>query len=324
MEVNIANHQELDSNEFRFNGKGSQLLGIMLLNTLLSIITFGVYYPWARVNRLKFFWENASLNSSPFVFHGTGKELFKGFIKVLTFIGVFYSMLLYSKLSGNLSLYFISLLAFLIALIFIIPLAIHGAMRYRLSRTSWRGIHFGYRGSRAQLVTDFFIGSIFTIITFGIYNSWFVNGLRTYIISNIRFGNLRFGYDGSGTELFAIKLKSFIFSIFTFGLYYFWYLEEWTNYYMNHCYIEQNGKNYYFTGRLRGSGYFMLIVGNLILSIITLGLATPWVIVRTTHFIIRNMEIPAGVNFNHIAQSEDEFKDAVGDNLIDFFDLGIV
>lgn len=93
---------------------------------------------------------------------------------------------------------------------------------------------------------------------------------------------------------------------------------------MNHCYIEQNGERYYFAGRLTGSGYFMLIIGNLILSIITLGLATPWVIVRITHFIIRNMEIPADVNFNNIAQTEDEFKDAAGDDLIDFFDLGIV
>jgi uncharacterized membrane protein YjgN (DUF898 family) len=324
MQVDMTNHQEVDSNEFRFNGKGSQLLGIMLLNTLLSIITFGIYYPWARVNRLKFFWENAELNGSPFVFHGTGKELFKGFIKVLLFIGIFYGLLLYGKLSGNLGLYFITLLAFLIALVFIIPLAIHGAMRYRLSRTSWRGIHFGYRGSRVQLITDFFIGCILTVITFGIYNSWFVNRLRTYIIGNIRFGNLRFGYDGSGTELFAIKLKSFIFSIFTFGIYYFWYLEQWTNYYINHCYIEQNGQRYYFAGRLKGSGYFMLIISNLLMSIFTLGLATPWVIIRTTHFIIRNMEIPADINFNNIAQTEDEFKDAAGDDLIDFFDLGIV
>lgn len=324
--MNPANttNPEAGNNEFSFNGKGSQLLGIMLLNTLLSIITFGIYYPWARVNRLKFFWENAELNGSPFVFHGTGKELFRGFIKVLLFIGLFYGLLFYGKLSGNLTLYFISLLAFLIALIFITPLAIHGAMRYRLSRTSWRGIHFGYRGSRVQLITDFFIGSMLTLITLGIYNSWFTNSLRTYVISNIRFGSLRFGYDGSGTELFAIKLKSAIFSVFTFGIYYFWYLEEWTNYYINHCYVEQNGQRYYFTGQLTGSGYFMLIFINLLLGIFTLGLATPWVIIRTTHFIIRNLQIPAEVDFNLITQTEDEFKDAAGDDLIDYFDLGII
>jgi hypothetical protein len=36
------------------------------------------------------------------------------------------------------------------------------------------------------------------------------------------------------------------------------------------------------------------------------------------------MGIPADINFNNIAQTEDEFKDAAGDDLIDFFDLGIV
>lgn len=88
---------------------------------------------------------------------------------------------------------------------------------------------FEFNGKGSQLLGIMLLNTLLSIITFGIYNSWFINSLRTYIISNIRFGNLRFGYDGSGTELFAIRLKSFIFSIFTFGLYYFWYLEEWTN-----------------------------------------------------------------------------------------------
>lgn len=312
------------ANTLTFKGNGTDLLGIMLLNWLLTTVTLGIYYPWARVNRLKFFWENTELNGSPFVFHGTGKELFKGFIKVLIFFVLFYAGLIYSQMTANLPVYFAVMGVFVICLMFIVPLAIHGALRYRLSRTSWRGIHMGYRGNRSHLITDFIMGYVLVIITFGLYNAWFINKLRTYIIGNIRFGNIRFGYDGEGFDLFLINLKGTLLSFLTFGIYYFWYQREWMNYYVDHSYMEQQDKQYKLQGNFTGSGYLVLMLTNLLLIIFTLGLATPWAIVRTTHFMINHIQLPAEIDFDHIAQTEDEYKDAAGDDMIDFLDLGIV
>ncbi len=316
--------QQAAPNSLKFNGNGAELLGIMLLNWLLTSITFGIYYPWARVNRLKYFWENTQLNDSPFVFHGTGKELFKGFIKVLIFFVLFYAGMLYTQFTHNLTLYAIIFGVFFLCLLFIIPLAIHGALRYRLSRTSWRGIHMGYRGDRGQLITDFIMGYILVIITFGIYNSWFINKLRTYIIGNMRFGNLKFGYDGEGFDLFLLNLKGMVLSFITLGIYWFWYQKEWMNYYVDHAYITQEDKQYRLQGKFKGLDFLVLVLTNLLLVIFTLGLATPWVIVRTTNFMINHIQIPAEVDFNTIAQTEDEYKDAAGDDMIDFLDLGIV
>ncbi|WP_410482280.1 DUF898 family protein [Riemerella anatipestifer] len=55
----------------------------------------------------------------------------------------------------------------------IIPFAIHGSFRYRMSRTSYRGIRFGYRGNRKEFIKKFLKWTLFTIVTFGIYAAWF-------------------------------------------------------------------------------------------------------------------------------------------------------
>src|SRR5215475_8491860 len=47
--------------------------------------------------------------------------------------------------------------------------AVVGARRYRLSRTSWRGIRFSFRGQVWDLVKIFIIGSFLTGLTLGLY-----------------------------------------------------------------------------------------------------------------------------------------------------------
>jgi uncharacterized membrane protein YjgN (DUF898 family) len=309
-------------NKINFNGDGWELLGIMILNGILNMVTLFIYYPWSRVNKLRFIYQNAALNDTPFVFHGTGKELFRGFVKVLLLFALFVALIVYKIYNPQMIL---PLFAFYLLVLFVIvPVAIHGALRYRLSRTSWRGIHFGYRGDRQQLIMKFITGYLGVMFSFGIYTSWFVTDMRNYIIGNIRFGNLRFGYDGKGGELFLINLKGLILGICTLGIYYFWYKKRWMNYFAQHTYIEQDGNRYYLESNYGGEEFLWLVLGNLFLTIFTLGLGTPWIILRTARFVVNNIDIPAEIDFNRIAQTEDNYEDATGEDIIDFLDLGII
>lgn len=313
-----------EKNELDFKGEGTELLGIMLLNWVLTAFTLGLYYPWARVAKLKFLYQNTSLNGTPFVFSGTGKELFKGFVKLFAIIILFYAGIMAGVLTKNAPLFWFVYLVMLAGIFVLIPLAIHGALRYRLSRTSWRGIHLGYRGDRGKLVADFVIGYLITVFTLGLYQSWFVNGLRTYIIGNIRFGSIYMGYDGNGGSLFVINLKGFLLSIITFGIYYFWYRTEYLNYFARHTYMEQDGNRFYLESEFDGADFFGLMIVNLFLTLFTFGLGTPWVITRTVKFMINHIRIPDGINLNNIQQTEDDYKDATGDDVLDYLDFGIV
>ena len=153
----IFSHYYLETTErkIEFVGKGEKLFGIYMLNILLTIITLGIYYPWAKRNTLVYLYEETLLDNNRFTFHGTGAEMFKGFIKAILIFGALNGMLTYGTTSGNQTITIVTTILYFIGFIILIPFAIHGTAKYRLSRSSLKGIHFGYRGARADLIELF-------------------------------------------------------------------------------------------------------------------------------------------------------------------------
>ena len=56
-----------------FQGNGSDFFGVITFNWLLTIITLGFYYPWAKARRLQYNYGETSLEEGEFAFNGTGK-----------------------------------------------------------------------------------------------------------------------------------------------------------------------------------------------------------------------------------------------------------
>jgi uncharacterized membrane protein YjgN (DUF898 family) len=65
---------------FDFVGQGGELFGLMFVNYLLTMVTFGIYAAWMNVNLLKFFLSKTEVKIRGQVFRGeftgTGGELF--------------------------------------------------------------------------------------------------------------------------------------------------------------------------------------------------------------------------------------------------------
>ena len=61
-----------------FSGKGSEYFRIWIVNLALSILTLGIYSAWAKVRRLKYFYQNTRLADSSFDFHGDPLAILKG------------------------------------------------------------------------------------------------------------------------------------------------------------------------------------------------------------------------------------------------------
>lgn len=312
--------------QLRFLGKGGELFVIQIVNLLLMVITAGIYYPWAKAKTLRYMYGSTEFEGSTLQFHGTGPEMFKGFIKAIAILGTFYflpALVLYFLLDFKGA--FEAAVVFLyLGVVVIMPLAIHGSYRYRMSRTSWRGIRFGYRGNRGELVKLFFKGLFFTIITFGIYSSWFTCDLRRYVISNIRFGSAKFKWNGDGGNYFGIFIVGYILTILTLGIYAFWWQKNLFEFYVNHLSIEKDGADIKFTSKATGGDFFVLMIVNLLIILFTFGLGAPWAVVRTFNFVMDNIELHGYVDVEEIVQTEQDFKDATGEDVADFFDFEFV
>lgn len=323
--MEFLNRLQSERKRFAYFGKGSEFAIIFLKNLLLTIITLGLYYPWAKVERLKYHYQSTELDKSRFAFHGTGKEVFKGFIKVYIFLLILYTFLIYGTLSNSPKILGFALAAFYLCFFLIIPFAIHGAIRYRASRSSWKGIYFKYLGDKMELFWKCLTGLLLSVLTLGIYTPWFLVDLRKYILSHLRFGNLSFDFKGEGSSLFWINFKFVLLFYLTLGIYSFWYYKELWAFYANNTEITQNGKKVNFRLNMQAGDVFELVVVNFLLIAFTFGLATPWVVARTLKFMFRFLEIEEGLDTNSIKQVKyDNYDDASGDDFLDFLDIDLL
>lgn len=308
----------------KFHGSGGALFGILIVNFLLTVVTLGFYFPWAKAKRLKYLYAETELDNSRFSFHGTGPEMFKGFIKAIGIFIVVYGVLFLTAMSGNMVITIVGVLFFMFAFFLLGPLAIHGSMRYRMSRTSWRSIHFGYRGDRKELIILYLKGIFLSVVTLYIYLAWFICDLRRFIIGNIRFGSISFKYYGKGGDLFIINLKGFFLTILTFGIYGLWWARDMMRFYINNIKIVKNEQEYNINFNASVGDIFVLFLVNYFLVILTLGIAIPWVMVRNIKFIYENSMIDGEFDTSNIQQTEEDYKDATGEDMLDMLDLNII
>ena len=304
-----------------FYGKGTEYFKIQIVNTILSILTLSLYYPWAKERSLKYLYNKNTFEDTPFVFAGTGKEMFKGYVKALAIFVSLYGIFFYLMLNDMPGLALLIMYGGILALL---PFAIHGSYRYRMAKTSWKGIRFGYTGDRGNLIGIFFKGLFFTIITFGIYSAWFAMDLRRYILSNIKVGNARFVYNGDGTDYFLLNLKGYFLTVITLGIYMFWWQKDQFDFFVNNLRLEQEGDAVFFESKATGGGFAGLMIVNFLILVFTLGLGYAWVVMRNMDFVVNNIEVSGYYSFESLQQSQADYSDATGEDMADILDLGVI
>ncbi len=121
----------------QFTAHGSDYFPIWITNLLLTMITFGIYGPWAKVRREKFFHQHTLIDGDALDYHGNPIKILIGRI-ITTLLGL-----------GLYAREFSVALAIGCAVILglIIPFAMQRSIRFRLYNTSYRGLRFGFKGT---------------------------------------------------------------------------------------------------------------------------------------------------------------------------------
>lgn len=224
--------QESTSRPFVFTATGQAYFRIWIVNLLLSIVTLGLYSPWAKVRRLRYFYGNTLFDGSPFEFHGRPIALLKGRLIGLVLL-IAYSQA--AKIS------FALWIGVIVVLIALFPWLLWKSFRFRMANSSYRGIRFGFDGTvRAAYVTFvplmlMVVGPAFTLtyaqqvdgvspktlpVSYGIAVAlvlilapWFYFRLRAYQHRHARLGSTPFDFDGRVRSAYWIAFKTFLLGI---------------------------------------------------------------------------------------------------------------
>ncbi len=317
----IRNGKEESSYRRRlsFHGTGGGLFGIYLLNAFLTVITLGIYTFWGKVKVRGYLVSETEFEGDRFAYHGTGRELLIGFLKAILVFGLPLGLLnfLPKVMEPKATLHLAAVISTYAIIMVFIPVAMVGARRYRLSRTSWRGIHFSFRGSTVDFIKLFLCGAFLTAITLGLYYPVFETRRYGFMVSNSYFGNERFDFDGRGRELFKPFLFALLLTIPTLGVTWFWFLARKQRFFWEQASLD----SLRFRSTVTGGGLLKLTLGNLLLLIVTLGLAWPWVMVRKIRFTLTYLSAEGRIDLTAIKQ-EAQDASATGEVLAGFMDAG--
>lgn len=311
-------HLEVFGRPFFFHGKGTTLFGIQLVNLLLIIITFGIYYFWGKVKVRKYIWSRIEFAEDRLCFHGTGQEILLGWIKAAIVFGVpFYFFKNFFFVIGA-SVYFqlAGVLMSWVVISLFIPFAIVGTRRYRASRTSLRGIRFSFRGKWWDFAKLFFRISSLLVLTLGLYYPYYSLRKTGYLTERTYFGNRKFGFDGKGSDLFGSFVIAALLALPSLFISMIWFSCKKTKYVFEHT---------TFAGaRFHSAITFGEVLGlyavNLLILIATLGFGSPFVKIRNLRYFTDNLSLKGELDLAAIAQDA-ETATATGEGVGDFLDM---
>lgn len=185
-----------DETAIAFEGSWREFLPIALTNFALTFVTLGFYRFWATTRERQYFWSRTRFIDDNFEWTGRGMELFIGFIIVLALFGLpFLALNLFFQallMQGRGVLAGVLFGAIYIFWFYLAGLALFRALRYRLSRTYWHGIHGGTDDNGWRYGWSFIWKNVVAYLCIALLFPWSMSALWKERWEAMSFGPHRF------------------------------------------------------------------------------------------------------------------------------------
>lgn len=346
-----------------FTGTWREYLPIAATNVLLTIVTLGIYRFWATARQRRYLWSRTEVIGDRLEWSGTGKEMFVGFLIVMAVLIPFFLFLQFlfpaMVARGQEGAAAGVMLLFYIGLVFLGGFARFRALRYRLSRTWWRGIRGGSNEPGWRYAASYLGRIAVTVMTFWILWPWAATRLWNGRWNEMSFGPLAFRTDLTADGLkrrwaavYLVPLASFfvaaaaagvlgvaligggsepsptLFMVIG-GIFLLFYLiiplmtlHWYAKFYRKAAESLSLGSlEFGFDARTRD--WLKLFLGNIALAIVTLGFGLAYWGYRNWSFMVRHLHLYGEINVSEFTQSETRAP-GEAEGLADAFDIGAI
>ncbi|WP_028604623.1 YjgN family protein [Ottowia thiooxydans] len=137
--------QNIEAHHVEFTGSGREYFRVWIVNVLLSIVTLGIYTPWARRRTAQYFYSHTQVAGSALEFVAQQRKMVFGFLMMAA---LYIAYQIASDTGQELAA---SLL--LVGFAILLPFLWGSAMRFRLSATRWRGVRLAFLASWKEVYT---------------------------------------------------------------------------------------------------------------------------------------------------------------------------
>ncbi|MBI2241025.1 MAG: DUF898 domain-containing protein [Magnetospirillum gryphiswaldense] len=201
---------------FSHDGQLGPVIRLSVVNLLLNIVTLSLWRFWGKTNVRAYLWGQTRIWGEPLEYVGRGTELFIGFLFALFLVFAPYvATIVVGQLlvAGGQPLGVVLIGLAQIAIFFLIGVGLYRARRYLMTRTVWRGLRAGQDGSALTYALLTMGHLVLLGLTLGWSGPWMSVKLDRYLMNNTRFGETGFECDAPSAGLykrFALVWFSFI------------------------------------------------------------------------------------------------------------------
>lgn len=189
--------------EGQFSGTGGAFFKIYIVNILLTIITLGLYTPWARVRTRRYLYGNLHLGKYSFDYHADPNKMFKFFV-------LFYAASLLFVVTLNLmpEIATFVLPVYMICLVIAAPWIINRSLSFNARMTSFANIRFHYSGNYWGTFAILFLLPMLNIVTLSIAMPYIHKKFKEYFLCKHSWGSMKLGSHIPTGKLYKIFILS--------------------------------------------------------------------------------------------------------------------
>lgn len=344
----------------KFTGDASEYFRIWIVNLALSIVTLGVYTPWARVRNRQYMYGHTWVGQHNFEYTANPWALLRGYLIVVLFFGAFNAALQF-QFDGWEWVVGVVLLLFVVAY----PWLVRQSLKFLARSTVHRGIPFHFSGSLGGAYFAYGLANIAASFSGSLAMPWALHTQRAYQVNNVNYGTAKGNFRGDVGQFYLIALTALglalggclilgILGAALGGLFagvldrpsedgvpmaaiagfvgaYFGFLllygPVWQ--YARAAMMKYVLNNVELGGVVRLSADFnpwmVLWIGlsNTVVQVFTLGLMTPWATVRMMNYVVPHVRVRAITSLDDFTAAHAPNENALGEAATELLDINL-
>lgn len=348
--------------KLEFRGQAAEYFRLWAVNLCLTLLTLGIYSAWAKVRKKRYFYSHTTLDGTPFQYLGQPVPILKGRLVAVALFALYYladnfftAILPYVLALG------VALAPWVIvrSAAFNARYSAYRNMTFRfdgnylgaLKTLYWLGIiPLLVAGTLFEWWGNLYIGAAAYLVA-GLFFPWWIRRLKNFIVGHTRFGNVPGRFAATGRQFFRIYAASSLIlllaGIVTAALFgtllgnlkqssqaILWASAPiYIGYVLAFAYVQAHSSNLVwnhtrlgplrFRSTLTGIGLMKLYIGNALGIVVSLGLLTPWAVMRTLKYRVDNMHVAQNDALSAFQGSGAETVLAAGGEVGELFDVDL-
>jgi len=341
--VPAAMERPRELHPFTFHGDAREYFRIWIVNTLLTLLTLGIYSAWAKVRKRRYLRASSELMGHRFDYLADPRRILVGNVLVVMMfiaymvVGEVYPVVRFGALGVGLIL---------------LPWVVVRSLAFNAHNTAYRGMRFSSRRTYGGAALVFLGQWLLIGLTFGFYYPAWVRNRKRYVIEGHRLGDAFFHFESKAGPFYAAYLVSGamivgslmlgglitaafmglkagrppdLLQLLPFFLVYGFTLfcakqyvyARLFNQIWNNTRLDQHR----FSANLSMTAWFNLQLGNLGAIIISAGLLYPWAVVRSTRYALSCLQFQPSGSIERISRLGKTTGSAVGETAAEFVGL---